>query len=279
MRHSKLYQLFLLGGLAFLGIAATQMADGPPTGTTGAPGENNCTMCHGGSPSAGTDLTRLDVPQELIKGYKPGQTYDLAIITESPNISRFGIQLTALTASGAMAGSLSTAGSDLKLQSQSGKQYLSHTRSGSTSGITGGLKTWNFKWTAPATNVGKVTFYTSWMASNNNGRNDSGDKVYTPTFSIDADPTGVAPKALPDGWMLGPNPSDGDFQLRFNTLDNTPIEISVVNVAGQVVYAKEWTAVGSNFDQTIALGHLSKGIYMAQINVGGKQYVERLIVK
>lgn len=279
MRHSKLYQLFLLGGLAFFGIAATQMSSGPPPGSTGASGENNCTMCHGGSASSGTELTRLDLPQELTKGYKPGQTYDLAIITESANIAQFGIQFTALTAAGTMAGSLGTAGSDLQLQSQSGKQYLSHTRTGSTTGITAGVKTWNFKWTAPATNVGKVTFFTAWMAANNNGRNDNGDKVYTPTFSIDADPTSVTPKALPDGWTLGPNPSDGDFQLRFNTSDNTPVELSVVNVAGQVVYAKEWTSTGSNFDQTIALGHLSKGIYMAQVNVGGKQYVERLIVK
>jgi hypothetical protein len=279
MRHSKLYQLFLLGGLAFFGIAATQMSGGPDPGFTGAPGERNCTMCHMGNANSGADETILEFPKELERGYKPGQTYDMSLITEVAGTERFGVQLTALTGTGAMAGTLTLVNDDLKKETQNGKQYLTHTRNGSTNGVANGKKIWNFKWTAPATNVGKVTFYTAWMASNNNGRNDSGDKVYTPNFSFDADPTSVAPKALPDGWTLGPNPSDGDFQLRFNTTDNTPIELSVVNVAGQVVYAKEWTSTGSNFDQTIALGHLSKGIYMAQINVGGKQYVERLIVK
>lgn len=279
MRHSKLYQLFLLGGLAFFGIAATQYASGPPPGHSGAPGERNCTACHGGNANSGADETTIEFPAELEKGYKPGQTYDMTLITELAGIRRFGVQLTALTGTGAMAGTLALADNDLQIVSGTGgKNYLIHTRSGTTNGVANGKKSWNFKWTAPATNVGKITFYSAWIAANGNNE-ESGDKVYTPNFTFDADPTGVTPKALPDGWVLGPNPSDGDFQLRFNTSDNTPVELSVVNVAGQVVYAKEWTSTGSNFDQTIALGHLSKGIYMAQVNVGGKQYVERLIVK
>ncbi|MBC7412670.1 MAG: T9SS type A sorting domain-containing protein, partial [Bacteroidia bacterium] len=48
-----------------------------------------------------------------------------------------------------------------------------------------GTKSWSFDWTAPATNIGSVTFYGAFNGSNNNG-SSTGDIIYTTTLVVPA---------------------------------------------------------------------------------------------
>jgi len=120
-------------------------------GNTGAPGESTCATCHGASLKIGgseSTMTFKDSANVVISDYKPNHTYNL---TFAYSISgKKGFQVVALDAQNKQAGNL-TAGTNTIVTTQSSKQYLNHKSATSSS--------WTFKWKAPATDVGDVTFY------------------------------------------------------------------------------------------------------------------------
>jgi uncharacterized repeat protein (TIGR01451 family) len=174
---------------------------GPPAGYTGAPGEEPeaCAECHV-PPDAGTGTISVTAPQT----YVPGQTYPITVTHSNPDPTRqrWGFQLTVLDTSDQKAGELqNTSGLTQVLNNQgpgSARQYIEHTASGTFVGQSNGAS-WTFNWTAPAEDVGPVTFYTAGNQANNDG-NTSGDFIYrtfvasapassTPDFAIDVSPT------------------------------------------------------------------------------------------
>ncbi len=173
---------------------------GPPAGYTGAPGEEPeaCAECHV-SPDAGTGTISITAPQT----YVPGQTYPITVTHTNPDPTRqrWGFQLTALDTSDEKAGDLqSTNGLTQVLNNQgpgSKRQYIEHTASGTFVSQSNGA-TWTFNWTAPAEDIGPVTFYAAGNQANNDG-NTSGDYIYrtfvasapastTPDFVINISP-------------------------------------------------------------------------------------------
>lgn len=120
-------------------------------GNTGAPGENTCASCHGASLKVGgseSTLTFKDSVNTLITSYKLNHTYNL---TFDVNISdKKGFQIVALDKNNKQAG-IFVAGSNTRVTTQNSKQYLNHTSEFNNN--------WVFKWKAPKTNVGDVTFY------------------------------------------------------------------------------------------------------------------------
>src|SRR5262249_59953992 len=62
------------------------------------------------------------------------------------------------------------------------RQYIEHTFNG-IQPTGSGEGSWVFTWTAPATSVGRVTFYAAGNAANGNG-GTSGDFIYTTSVSI-----------------------------------------------------------------------------------------------
>jgi glucose/arabinose dehydrogenase len=150
---------------------------GPDPGFTGAPGEFKCDECHvfDGAPSG---TLNIGAPQS----YVPGQTYAVTVneANASPTRQRWGFQLTAVDEDGNRAGTLQ-AGTDGRTQVIAGllgnpaRQYAEHTEAGTSVGQSGGTS-WTFNWTAPAADVGPVTFYTAGNQANNDG-NTSGDSI------------------------------------------------------------------------------------------------------
>jgi len=120
-------------------------------GNTGAPGESTCASCHGASLIVGgseSTLTFKDSVNSLITSYKPNHTYNLTFGLSV--LSGKGFQVVALDTNKKQAGTL-TAGNTTMVTTQGGKQYLNHTDKLNSS--------WTFKWKAPSTNVGDITFY------------------------------------------------------------------------------------------------------------------------
>lgn len=167
--------MFLLFGKKTLQTAQA-MASGPPARYTGAPSEQTCTSCHGGTANTGAgQFTITGLPAH----YTPGLTYQVTVqhTTTDSTRKRWGFQLTALDASNQMAGQFISNSSFTQTVSQSGRQYIEHNSAGTQAGQTGGA-TWTFNWTAPAGDVGTITFYASGNQANNNS-SDSGDQIYT----------------------------------------------------------------------------------------------------
>ena len=174
---------------------------GPPAGYTGAPGEEPeaCAECHV-PPDAGTGTISITAPQT----YVPGQTYPITVThsNSDPTRQRWGFQLTVLDTADEKAGELqSTNGLTQVLNNQgpgSKRQYIEHAAAGTFVGQSNGAS-WTFNWTAPAEDVGPVTFYTAGNQANNDG-NTSGDYIYR-TF------VAVAPASTTPDFVIGISPS------------------------------------------------------------------------
>jgi hypothetical protein len=152
---------------------------GPTNGYSGAPGENNCTTCHADfTVNSGTGIFRiLNVP----RNYAPNQVIPITVSISQTGANSVGFQLTAVDDSGNFVGALTPTNTDqtqIITSSSSGvsRNYIEHKAAGTTP--TNGQKTWTFNWTAPASRVGRITFY----AAGNGGNLDlspTGDYIYT----------------------------------------------------------------------------------------------------
>ena len=176
---------YVLAGDTF-SPSTSAFSSGPPPGHTGAPGEQTCTNCHAGPTSGGT-LT-ITPPAN----YTPGQTYQIVVRHANPDQSRdrWGFQLTALNGDNNMAGSFAPLnGFTQVVGGGDGRDYIQHTSDGTFPGATTTVA-WTFNWTAPATNVGQVTFYTAGNQANGDGT-PSGDRIIVSTAA--SQPTTPAP--------------------------------------------------------------------------------------
>jgi uncharacterized repeat protein (TIGR01451 family) len=161
--------------------AARAFSAGPPAGYTHAPGELDCSECHD-TPAQSAGTITLNTPQR----YTPGQTYDISVThaTADPTRLRWGFELTALDSTDQKAGTLAPADDLTRVVNNQGpfpsRQYVEHTQPGTFPGQHNGAS-WTFKWTAPDSDVGPVTFYVAGNQANGDTFS-SGDNIYF-TFS------------------------------------------------------------------------------------------------
>ncbi|MBX3276739.1 MAG: hypothetical protein KF868_01930 [Acidobacteria bacterium] len=150
---------------------------GPDPGLTGAPGEETCASCHSGGGPGGM-LVISGVPGN----YAADQEYDITVTLTQAGRLRFGFQATVIDAAGRRAGTLvvtDNARTQLVVGAIGGNQrtYIEHTLTG-TAPVAAGQGSWNFRWRAPATSTGTVTFYVAGNAANGDLTN-FGDTIYT----------------------------------------------------------------------------------------------------
>src|SRR5437763_999385 len=193
----KLKLLFVL--LFAVGVSAVLLTDnaanprarafsaGPPAGYTHAPGEVDCSDCHT-TPAQSAGTISLNAPPH----YTPGETYDITVThdTQDPTRVRWGFELTALDSSDQKAGALAPTDDLTQVVNNQGpfpsRQYIEHTSKGTFPGQQFGAH-WTFKWTAPDSDVGPVTFYVAGNQANGDG-NSSGDNIYFPFTSATFQP-------------------------------------------------------------------------------------------
>jgi uncharacterized repeat protein (TIGR02543 family) len=146
-----------------------------PIGRTGAPGEGTCAGCHSGGSYTGQILFALG--DETITEYTPGETYTIAF-TADYNAPRFGFSLTALNANDEPAGDFTVLNDDntSKAVAVNNRQYIGHKNANDNN-------EWEFEWTAPATDVGNITFYYVINAANGDG-GTGGDYIELGTTSL-----------------------------------------------------------------------------------------------
>ncbi|HEU5309874.1 MAG TPA: choice-of-anchor V domain-containing protein, partial [Candidatus Eisenbacteria bacterium] len=60
----------------------------PPTGHTGAPGEDTCALCHTGGEIFDGSLS-IDAPDQ----YQPGMSYTITVTLQDPGQARWGFEL------------------------------------------------------------------------------------------------------------------------------------------------------------------------------------------
>ena len=173
---------FINCSFALLFIASTCFgySNKPPT-RTGAPGVpdqgQNCLSCHGSSSSGTLVIQNLPIQ------YKIGQKYTISVKLSQAGRQRWGFVLTALDQNRNRAGTLESIDGNTQVFRSGERQYIGHTSGGTAVGKANS-NTWIFSWTAPQVNVGKISFYASGNAANNNSRT-SGDNGYKTQTTIE----------------------------------------------------------------------------------------------
>ena len=163
--------LIVTVSLSLISNFTTSYPTGAPSGVANDPssGAVNCTDCHSGTATTVTGWITSNIPAS---GYVPGTTYTITGTVTSSGKTIFGFEISPQNPNGVLVGSLTiTNTTATKIVSS---KYVTHTQAGTAGTNT---KSWSFNWTAPATGVGAVTFYGSFLGGNNNG-STSGDVTY-----------------------------------------------------------------------------------------------------
>jgi hypothetical protein len=276
-------------GLVAMGIAIITMSwdilsTNGKSGATGSPGEVNCTDCHS-TYAVNTGGGSITIAAPTLTGwqYIPSTTYAINVTVARTGNSLFGVDFEALQSSGANAGTLvitNSAETQIKNTTISGnsRSNVVHKTNG---GATTNTHTFSFNWTAPATNVGNVTFYAAGDACNANG-STSGDYVYTSSQVVTPLTTGLSelnPASI--GMSIMPNPATEYCTLNYNLSSNSKVAIELISLNGQVVKSyinQEETAGTQNhtltFDQSVA-----KGIYIVSLDINGAMHFQKIVIQ
>lgn len=259
-------------------LASHKNASGAPAGRTGAPGEQNCTECHSGTTQNGnaiTTLTLVDGHGNTVTSYLPDSTYTVNFFINNPAVKK-GFELVALNVSNnANAGNM-TAMTGTTVLTASGKKYVTHKSTSNTT--TSG---WNFKWTAPATNVGDVKFYSASNVTNNNGT-DSGDQIYLSQHTVSHNATATV-KEQEQSMNLS-----AFFAANTNTL-NISFDsrvagkgfVNVVDLSGKSVYSNHFgdVKIGSNSEKVLLPSEIGNGIYIVHLFVNNQSTTYKLQIQ
>ncbi len=184
----------------FLAASIWAKSGGADPAVTGAPGDGLCTDCHGTSANSGPGKLQISLVNATT--WTPGTPVTLRITLSDPTAQRWGFEITARSAAtpsdplGTLV-AIDTANTQLKTAGP--LQFITHRTPGTRPG-TSNSSSWEVQWTPPAdTAAGSVIFYAAGNAANNNGVEDSGDKIYTATLSVAPAAANPDPTPTPTG--------------------------------------------------------------------------------
>ncbi len=195
-------QMITAWGLFGLPLFLQANSSGPPSGSSGVPGELTCAQssCHVGSLNPSGGSVAVTFPGGLT--YTPGVRQTLTVTVTDPTARGFGFQLTARLASNTktQAGQL-FAGPGSFVLCSSGDFTRETDKSGNCpanqpiesveheSPKRAPANTWTFQWEPPATAQGNINIYVAGNGANLNGQN-SGDRIFTANYTLTPAGTG-----------------------------------------------------------------------------------------
>jgi len=75
-----------------------------------------------------------------------------------------------------------------------------------------------------------------------------------------------------------PNPTNGDFTVRFNPATADEVSIMIYDIRGRQVLNRAFTAPGSVFEQTLSLSGAESGIYLVHVKQGATSVTKKIVV-
>jgi uncharacterized protein (TIGR03437 family) len=235
-------------------------AEGPPDSVSGAPGENTCTRCHGGSPNSGKGGVSISFPGA---SYVPNQTYTVHVTVSDPNALRWGFEFTARHdgSPGIEEGTLTSTDGMTQAISVDALQWIEHTIQGTRLGMRQAAS-FQFDWVAPAAGKGTVVFYAASLAANGDGT-PAGDLVYTnslkvpmaaaaieaPSFTANAvtDAWTAQPGIAPGAWITISGVAMADTEANWSPVAGSPLPSTL---GGVIVTVNDTPAVLSHVTAT-----------------------------
>jgi hypothetical protein len=240
---------------------------GSPGGKTASPGDGvmSCMQCHQGfalnSGSAEVSISST----ELLNGYTPGQTYLIDVSVSGAMTDKIGFEVTAERyLDNAKVGVLGITDA-LRTQLINSDQAVTHTASGAVA--SNGGNSWSFEWVAPTTASDSITFYGAFNEANGN-QTTTGDRIYTTSFTIGVNPTGIG--SVAENLELDVYPILCNEVLMLDT---------DLKIDGLKVYDMKGTVI---IHSTENLNHLDvsglrSGVYLLQIETEHGMQVRKII--
>lgn len=202
--YRRILSLLSLTAAAWVPIMLWADVDGADPRLTGAPGDNAaaCTACHTGTAlNGGGGSVKILLPAG--NTYTPGLKQHVTVQVSDPAQRRWGFELTARLATdpaSGQAGDLASTDGNTRVICNNGRakpctssnavQFITHTLTGTRPGTIGGAN-FEFDWTPPSTDAGKITLYAAGNAANGNNQN-TGDHIYT--ASVELTPAASSPR-------------------------------------------------------------------------------------
>ena len=99
-------------------------------------------------------------------------------------------------------------------------------------------------------------------------------------YSIEViDATASLDNDIFDGFNLYPNPSNGNFNLEFNTESTENVEIQLYDLTGRLVKELQFSNITLRFSESISFQNTAKGFYVLKIKNGAKQTSRKLVIE
>lgn len=275
--------IFLIGAASFQTTQKVEIAkyklsqhkhaNGAPSGKTGAPGELTCTECHSGTAQSGSGInvfTVLNSSFAQVTTYVPGQTYNVALLFNNSNTK--GFEAIALSSTNTMAGSFS-AGANTQIVG-TGNQYATHTSTSNT----GATTIWSWSWTAPATDVGDITFYVATNKANGSA-DPSGDVIYLSQHIIGSTAGIKETENASANFSAGYSVETNALTLGFNSLTAENTFLNLVDLNGKSVFTYDMgnAQIGANKQQVVLPSGLKAGYYIVNFFVGNKAMSAKIV--
>jgi hypothetical protein len=80
------------------------------------------------------------------------------------------------------------------------------------------------------------------------------------------------------GLAISPNPNHGTFNVQFYSAATANTDLRVLDITGQLLFESRNPNFRGSFSKSISLGAVSAGMYVLQLEIGSKKYVQKLMV-
>jgi hypothetical protein len=169
--------------LALSSIAIfSSYSSGPPGDYTGSPasdvggGISTCSSSQNGCHSGGSVDGSLSLSSNIGSAYVNGQTYQITVSLNDPDMVQGGFQLSAIDDTNIGIGTFTPIANTAFLNGAGDPTIINH----SSPLVSSPTATWIFNWTAPSTGSSPVSFYC--CANAGNGGGSGGDAIYLATL-------------------------------------------------------------------------------------------------
>ncbi|MBK9283166.1 MAG: T9SS type A sorting domain-containing protein [Sphingobacteriaceae bacterium] len=288
---NKTYISFiLLLSLFFLAAFTIKKSSGAHPGSTGAPDDETCAQvgCHADAMvitnAVNNNTLIFSTPDS---SYFPGQVYTLTVQVQGSGlnpVTKFGFELQPIKDAD------STHAGQFSLLQPTRTQIINHLMNGDTRysvthtetgniPVSTNLNQWIINWTAPPTNVGKITFYYATNCANDNGQN-TGDRIYLHSFQIHPNPAvGINEEELTHHMFAFYDNSTKNIIVDYKLAEKSETEIKVFDVSGKLIYSTSKENTQGTQKISIPAGNeFSSGNYIIQLNVNGSVTNKKIII-
>ena len=288
MKKTKITVVATAIAAGFATMSFDVQDDNGKAGRTGSPGETTCTGCHTGAViNDGLGSVTISSPDlGATWEYMTGDTYTINVTVARTGAPLFGFDIECLT------GSTPAQNAGVMLVTNSAETHLLNAtvstvvRKNMTHQLAAGLSndshTFSFRWIAPTTNVGNVTFYCTGNAANNNGAK-TGDHIYSTTQVVTpALGAGVSNiENLDRSFNLFPNPASENIYVNYYLPLGETAEFTLTTLEGkQAGPVYSFTGTGERTTSLLNLpADLAKGVYFIQMNSGTIISTKKVVIQ